>query len=110
MLTDGNSSDINVLDLADEIVAVYAFLNKNESSIEILKFISNLDFAPDLGIVIRILLTPPISVERVERSFSKLILIKKILRSTTTENRLNGLTTIAIEQELAEEISVLKKL
>ncbi|GFW06199.1 uncharacterized protein TNCV_36741 [Trichonephila clavipes] len=108
VLTDGNSSDINVLDLADEIVAVSALLNKNESPIEILKFISNLDFAPDLGIVIRILLTHPISVERGERSFFKLKLIKKFLRSTTTEDRLNGLTTIAIEQELAEYKKILR--
>ncbi|GFY31700.1 dimer_Tnp_hAT domain-containing protein [Trichonephila clavipes] len=106
MLTDGNSPDINVLDLADEIAAVLALLNKKESPMEILKFMSNLYFAPDLGIFIRIVLTHPISVERRERSFSKLKLIKKILRSTTTEDRLNGLATIAIEQELAEEISV----
>ncbi|GFW23535.1 uncharacterized protein TNCV_3806321 [Trichonephila clavipes] len=36
--------------------------------------------------------------------------IKKFLRSTTTDDRLNGLTTIAIEHELAEEINMLKKL
>ncbi|GFY01106.1 uncharacterized protein TNCV_5075731 [Trichonephila clavipes] len=41
-----------------------------------------------------------------ERSSSKLKLIEKFLRSTTTEDRLNGLTTIAIEHELAEEINV----
>ncbi|GFW34877.1 uncharacterized protein TNCV_978151 [Trichonephila clavipes] len=39
-------------------------------------------------------------------SFSKLKLIKEFLRSTTTEDRLNGLTTIDIEHELAEEINV----
>ncbi|GFY28467.1 uncharacterized protein TNCV_1971201 [Trichonephila clavipes] len=104
-LTDGNSSDINVLDRVDEI-AVLALLNKNESSIEILKFISNLDFAPNLGIILRILLTLPISVASGERSLSKLKLIKKFLRSATTEDRLNGLTTTAIEHELATEINV----
>ncbi|GFW13179.1 transposable element Tcb1 transposase [Trichonephila clavipes] len=110
VLTDGNSPDINALDLADEIVADLALLNKKESPIKILKFRSNLDFAPNLGIVLRILLTLPISVVSGERSFSKLKLIKKFLRSTTTEDRLNGLTTIAIEHELAEEINMLKKL
>ncbi|GFX93215.1 uncharacterized protein TNCV_4760941 [Trichonephila clavipes] len=78
VLTDGNSSDINALDLADEIVAVLALLNKKESPIEILKFISNLDFAPNLGIVLRILLTLPKSVASGEMSFSKLKLIKNI--------------------------------
>ncbi|GFW40563.1 hypothetical protein TNCV_4823991 [Trichonephila clavipes] len=48
----------------------------------------------------------PISVASGERSFSKLKLIKKLLRSPTTEDRLNGLTTIAIEHELVEEINV----
>ncbi|GFW35909.1 dimer_Tnp_hAT domain-containing protein [Trichonephila clavipes] len=102
VLTDGNSPDINALDLADEIAAVLALLNKKESLIEILKFRSNLGSAPNLGIVLRILLTLPISVASGERSFSKLKLIKKFLRSSTTEDRLNGLTTIAIEHELAE--------
>ncbi|GFX24858.1 dimer_Tnp_hAT domain-containing protein [Trichonephila clavipes] len=78
VLTDWNSSDINALDLADEMVAVLALLNKKECSIEILKLISNLDFAPNLGIVLRILLTLAISVASGERSFSKLKLIKKI--------------------------------
>ncbi|GFS58363.1 uncharacterized protein TNCV_2475191 [Trichonephila clavipes] len=90
VLTDGNSPDINALDLADEIVAVLALLNKKESPIEILKFRSNLRFAPNLGIVLRILLTIPISVASGERNFSKLKLIKKFLRSFTTEDRLNG--------------------
>ncbi|GFT51929.1 dimer_Tnp_hAT domain-containing protein [Trichonephila clavipes] len=106
VLTDGNSSDINALDMADAIVAILALLNKKECSIEFLKFISNLDFAPNLGIASRILLSLPISVASGEGSFSKLKLIKKILRSTTTEDRLNGLTTIAIEHELAEQTNV----
>ncbi|GFU08677.1 histone-lysine N-methyltransferase SETMAR [Trichonephila clavipes] len=84
----------------------FGFAKQKESPIEILKFISNLNFAPKLGIVLRILLTLPISVASGERNFSKLKLIKKFLRSTTTEDRLNGLTTIAIEHELPEEINV----
>ncbi|GFX11954.1 dimer_Tnp_hAT domain-containing protein [Trichonephila clavipes] len=106
VLTDGNSSNINALDLADEILAVLALLNKKECSIEILKIISNLDFAPNLGIVLTILLTLPINVASGGKSFSNLKLIKKFLRSTTTDERPNGLTTIAIEHELAEEINV----
>ncbi|GFY11580.1 uncharacterized protein TNCV_4230491 [Trichonephila clavipes] len=110
--TDGNSSDINALDLADEIVAVLALLNKKESLIEILKFISNLDFASNLRIVLRVLLTLPISVASGERSFSKLKL-RNILRSRTIDDRLNGLATKAIEHELAEEINdkeIIKKI
>ncbi|GFW77756.1 dimer_Tnp_hAT domain-containing protein [Trichonephila clavipes] len=106
VLADGNSPDINALDQADKKVVVLALLNKKESPIEFLKFRSNLDFAPNLGIFLRILLTLRISVASGERSFSKLKLIKKNLHSTNTEDRLNGLTTIAIEHELAEEINV----
>ncbi|GFX91080.1 dimer_Tnp_hAT domain-containing protein [Trichonephila clavipes] len=104
VLTHANSSDINTLDLA--IVAVLVLPNKKGSPIEILKFLSNLDFAPNLGIVLRTLLTVSIIMASGERSFSKLKLIKKFLHSITTEDRLNGLTTIAIEHELAEEINV----
>lgn len=112
MLTDGELVDISALDLADEISAVSALLGEKKSPNEVLKLILTLNFAPNLCIALRILLTLPISVASGERSFSKLKLIKNFLRSTTTQDRLNGLATLAIEHELAEQIdlkSIIKK-
>ncbi|GFU46295.1 uncharacterized protein TNCV_2156121 [Trichonephila clavipes] len=63
MLTDGDSVDINALDLADEIMSVSALLGKKERPIEVLKFISVLEFEPNLAIALRILLSLPISVQ-----------------------------------------------
>ncbi|GFX70747.1 uncharacterized protein TNCV_1032751 [Trichonephila clavipes] len=93
MLTDGESVDINALDLVDEIMSVSALIGKKESPLEVLKFISVLEFAPNLAIAIRVLLSLPISVANGERSFSKLKLTKNFLRSTILQERLNGLAT-----------------
>jgi len=40
-----------------------------------------------------------------EMSFSKLILVKSKLRSTTKQNRLNALTVLRIEQEMAVNVN-----
>ena len=56
-------------------------------------------------IAYRILLTTiPVTVASAERSFSKLKLLKSYLRSTMTQERLNGLATIAIENDVLEKI------
>ncbi|KAL9293973.1 putative HAT dimerization domain, ribonuclease H-like superfamily [Arabidopsis thaliana] len=54
----------------------------------------------------RILLTIPITVASTERSFSKLKLLKSYLRTTMTQDRLNGLALIAIENDLLERIDM----
>jgi hypothetical protein len=43
-------------------------------------------------------------VASVERSFLKLKLLRNYLRSTITQERLNGLTIICIEKKLLDEI------
>ncbi|XP_050919588.1 uncharacterized protein LOC127137146 [Lathyrus oleraceus] len=48
----------------------------------------------------RILLTIPVTVASAERSFSKLKLLKTYLRSTMSQERLNGLALIAIENDI----------
>ncbi|EFA12390.1 hypothetical protein TcasGA2_TC001848 [Tribolium castaneum] len=111
-LTNGESVDISALDVADEIIAVASLLGEKKSPNEVLKLILTLNFAPNLCIALRILLTLPINVASGETSFSKLKLIKNFLRSTTSQERLNGLATLAIEHELADQIdlkSVIKK-
>ena len=56
-------------------------------------------------IVYRILLTFLITVASSERCFSKLKLLKTYLCSTITQERLNGLVTIAVENDIMEEIN-----
>jgi hypothetical protein len=52
----------------------------------------------------RIMLTIPVTVASAERSFSKVKLIKSYLRSTMSQQRLNGLALLAIEKEMLTEI------
>ncbi|CAA7027641.1 unnamed protein product [Microthlaspi erraticum] len=76
---------------------------------EMLEFLKRMNGCyPNTWIAYRILLTIPISVACAERSFSKLKLIKNYLRSTMSQERLNGLSMISIEQDLAEKLDYSK--
>jgi hypothetical protein len=61
-------------------------------------------YFPNALIAYRILLTISVTVASTERSFSKLKLLKSYLCSTMTQERLNGLATIAIENDVLEKI------
>ena len=50
------------------------------------------------------MLTIPVTVASVERSFIKLKLLKSYLRSTMTQERLNDLAMIALESDMQEKI------
>jgi hypothetical protein len=56
---------------------------------------------PDLCTAFLLLLTLPVTVAALERSFSKLKLIKNYLRSSVWLMRLSGLAIIPIEQDHA---------
>ncbi|KAL4152689.1 hypothetical protein QTP88_000550 [Uroleucon formosanum] len=93
-------------DLAHELKSVSAMVDDNLTPYELLTFMINAgDFAPNLSIALRILLTLPVSVATGERSFSKLKLIKTYLRSTMKNERLCGLTMISIEHEVGQELT-----
>jgi hypothetical protein len=55
-------------------------------------------------IAYQILLIISVTVASAERSFSKLKLVKFYLCSSMTQERLNELTTIAIESDVLEQI------
>jgi hypothetical protein len=81
-------------------------IESNLTPVEILKFVINTgDFAPNVSVALRILLTLPLTVASGERSFSKLKLIHTYLRTTMTNDRLSEL---AIEHQLGEELNLEK--
>jgi len=51
------------------------------------------------------MLTIPVSVASAERRFSKLKLIKSYLRSTMSQQKLNGLALLSIEKDFLNEIN-----
>jgi hypothetical protein len=73
---------------------------------EIFEHVRDLDCYPNVSIAYRILFTMPVTVASAERSFSKLKLLKNYLRSTMTQDRLNGLAILCIEKKLLDEIDL----
>ncbi|XP_050875200.1 uncharacterized protein LOC127078818 [Lathyrus oleraceus] len=71
---------------------------------DILLFLKGLDCFPNTVIAYKILLTILVTVASAERSFSKLKLLKTYLRSTMSQERLNRLALIAIENDILETI------
>lgn len=58
-----------------------------------------------MWVALRIAATLPVTVASAERSFSKLKHIKNYLRSTMSQDRLNGLALISINHEVSRGIS-----
>lgn len=99
--------DINDdIEIADELTYMTTMVQSNLSPIELLKCVINTgDFAPNVCIALRILLTLPVTVASGERSFFKLKLIITYLKSTMVQDRLSGFAMTAIEHELAEQLN-----
>nr|XP_040251732.1 zinc finger MYM-type protein 1-like [Aegilops tauschii subsp. strangulata] len=101
------SSDVEVYDLISELkIMRFTLPNGVMSAMEIFGHVREVDCYPNISIAYRILFTVPVTVASAERSFSKLKLLKNYLRSTMTQERLNGLATLCIEKKLLDEIDI----
>jgi len=60
---------------------------------------------PELDTACVLFATIPVTVASAERSFSKLKLIKTYLRSSISQERLDGLALFAIENEGAKQLT-----
>jgi len=61
---------------------------------------------PELATVCELFATIPVTVASAERSFSKLKLIKTYLRSSISQERLDGLALLAVENEGAKQLNI----
>lgn len=110
VLTKGGHADIDAKELCNELAFVATIIKNYDvrKPLDVLNTISKLEMTnllPNTVVAYRILLTLPIGVATGERSFSKLKLIKNHLRSTMEQDRLNGLSLISIEYEIADSLS-----
>ncbi|CAL9216899.1 unnamed protein product [Arabidopsis halleri] len=104
-LKNGDLLDINGDELFLELKFLVELLpNEKMGACEILNFLEQFDSFPYTTIALRILLTIPITVASAERSFSKLMLLKSHLRASMSQDRLNGLALMAIENNFLEEL------
>ena len=65
-----------------------------------------MDCYPNISTAYQILFTVPVTVASAERSFSELKLLRNYLRSTMSQERLNGLAILCIEKKLLDEIII----
>ena len=89
----------------EELKAIIEFLRvESKSSYMILSSLKTFNCFPNACITYRIILTIPIRVASAERSFSKLKLLKSYLRFTMSQDRLNSLAFISIENNFLKNL------
>ncbi len=82
--------------------------SKTRRLLELITFMHDKDLSeiyPNFWTALRIALTLPVTVTQAERSFSKLKLIKSLIRSTMSQEWLTGLDIININHSIGEHIS-----
>ena len=97
-------SDVNAIDVYDEIEIVSTYINPNINALAVLEHIINnnlTEIFPNFTIARRIFFTIPLTVASGERSFSDLKFIKNYLRSFISQDRLTNLALISIENKIA---------
>ncbi|XP_042387620.1 uncharacterized protein LOC121979698 [Zingiber officinale] len=98
---DGFATNVELNDLFTELKILQLTLPYEiMSAVNIINFVKNIDCYPNVAIAHRILLTMYVTVGSAERSFSKLKLLKTYMRSTMSQERLNGLTILSIEKRV----------
>ncbi|KAJ1262638.1 hypothetical protein BS78_09G124200 [Paspalum vaginatum] len=104
-LKNGQHSDIDGKELHVELKFLQDFIpTEVMGPLDILKFVKRMGCFPNALIAYRIFLTIHVTVASAERSFSKLKLVKSCMRSTMKQERLNGLATNALENDVLEKI------
>jgi len=73
---------------------------------QIFEYVREVDCYPDVSVAYRILFTVSVTVTSAERTFSYLKLLRNYMRSTMSQERLNGLTILCIEKKLLDEIDI----
>ncbi|PRQ29555.1 putative HAT dimerization domain-containing protein [Rosa chinensis] len=114
-LRNGDGSDIDAKYLLMELQILQEMLpneayetDRSWTSIQIMEFAKKMDMFPSVMVAYRILLTIPVTVASAERSFSKLKLLKSYLRTTMTQDRLNGLAILTIERNMLANVDYKK--
>ena len=107
IFSQDNSSDVEINDFFSELKVLQMTLPDSlMSALEILKFVMDADGYPNISVAYQIILTVPVTVASAERSFSKLKLLKNYLRSTMSQERLNGLAMCTIEKDILDSIDL----
>ncbi|KAK9061091.1 hypothetical protein SSX86_018271 [Deinandra increscens subsp. villosa] len=102
----GEESDIDADELFLELKTFETFLPRCiMSPFDALAHLQRDSFFPNAIIAYKVMLTVPVTVASAERSFSKLKLLKTYLRSTMTQERLNGLAILSIENNILENVN-----
>lgn len=112
-LMDIYKEDIDVCTFEDELDHFLIFLKENKDTIkttpDIYRAAKEMSCTfPNVEIVLNFFLTIPLSNASGERSFSVLKRVKKYLRSTMGEERLNSMAILYIEQEILNRINTAK--
>ena len=106
--SDLKSSDVDLDDFVSELKVLQMTLpNRFMPADEIFEFVRTADCYLNVSIAYRILLTVPVTVASAERSFSKLKLLKNYLRSTMSQEILNGLAMCCIEKKICWIVLIL---
>jgi len=104
-LMDGELNDIDGNELYHELQIFKSLVKINTTALQSHSMLKKLNNSfSNITVTLRIMLTIPITSASSERLFSKLKLIKNYLRSTMSQTRLTGLSTISIEKNIAETI------
>ncbi|XP_050365567.1 uncharacterized protein LOC126784121 [Argentina anserina] len=109
LFKDGDKYDIIGAELFEELSYLKGSIPKEaRRAVDVLSYLKQMDGCyPNAWIAYKLLLTILVTVACAERSFLKLKLIKSYLRSTMSQERLNGLAMLSIEKKLAKKLECL---